>query len=94
MSKLGKLFSPTALAATVATGLLLGSVAIVLAEGTYSAPIHDDYWNYCNANPPEGEGTTVCSGLGNDSQYHYWCCWYPGYDCGEIDHVNPRPQWG
>lgn len=84
MNKLKKLFSPAALAATASTGMLMVSVAVALAEGTYSSPTHFDYWNYCNDTPPAGEGSTVCFGCALDF-CTYWCCWYPGYSCGDID---------
>ena len=90
MNKLKKLFSPTTLGATIATGLLLASVTVALAD-TYSSPTHDSS-NYCNQNAPNGEGTLACYACGY--QCAYWCCQYPGYSCGDIDQVNTYPQWG
>ena len=80
MSGLKRLISPTKLAATIASAMLVAAAATELAEsysqlGEYPAPT-------CDANHQ------LCSGWGNNRYgVIYWCCldYTHGYQCGHSD---------
>lgn len=82
MNRLKRLFSPSALAATVATGMLISSV-LAQPYDCYSAHATLD-WSLqcpnglrCNSNDPCGSGTQI-----------YWCCAATNW-CGDLCQVYP-----
>lgn len=91
--KLKQLFSAHALAATIATGMLVS--ATVLAVDCISAVAYDRYAPQCGTN-------TLCSAVinspGSNCNGHtvYWCCDYPKTcstyaNTGTCDPTSPYP---
>ena len=80
MNKLRKLFSPSTLAATAATTLLLSSVIVALANGNDLSESADRQFDGC------ASGYHECSAPDpdwNDGEYVFWCCPNPpAYYCG------------
>src|SRR5690242_1113441 len=69
MNKLKKLFSPRALATTLATGMLLHSAVTALADCAYSEPAYRGSGSCGGAYPVYCSGYVSCfDGQG------YWCC--------------------
>lgn len=91
MKKLKRLFGPTALPSTIATGLLLLSTAKAFATWYYVSAVaggggpndlpteiqQQCPYTYCRT------GDTAC----ND-RYYFWCCSETTYSCGGGDHVG------
>jgi hypothetical protein len=86
MNKLKKLFSPSTLAATAATALLLGSAIAAFANGEDLSESAASSFNGC------ASGYHECSA--HDADYFnvelYWCCPNPpAYYCGSNSQGTP-----
>jgi hypothetical protein len=79
MNRLKKLFSPSSLAATIATGLLLGTAVVALADECISTSVIAS-WQTPNCTFP---GEISCYGYDADNFPVNYCC--PDYlVCGGV----------
>lgn len=83
MNKLKKLVSPSTLAATIASGLLLGSVATALAE-SYSQLATTPFQPDCTYGGTDSSHMLCHKDTFNGT--YYWCCldYSHGYQCGAL----------
>ena len=87
LNKLKKLFSPSSLAATLATGLLLSSAVVAVAECTSAAAWFDGNF----PNHPCQTGQFTCSGTDPLSlRTVFWCC-NDGQMCGQVTGNPNKP---
>ncbi len=85
MNKIKRLFSPSALAATVATGLLASSVALAVADECTSTSAFAWWQTF----PGCGQTETLCQGLDGHSELTYYCCPNNKPICGGVT----GPDW-
>ena len=84
MNGLKKLFSPSTLAATLATGLLLSSALVALATTCVSATGY--------AGIPSGCPESYCQGKDSLMTTYYWCCSSPYPNCASCTVTHNQNQ--